>query len=128
MAQGPVIAVTGLRREARILAGPGVVTLAGGGDHARLEAAIEAACAVASGIICIGLGGALAQGLAPGDWVVASEIIPLPLRSASDPDLPPQGEVRPKGEKGARRAQAGALQPPSPASPVLPPVGGDLGR
>jgi squalene synthase HpnC len=40
-------------------------------------------------------------------------------------DLPPQGEVRPKGGKGARRAPIDGRQPPSPASPVLPPVGGD---
>jgi hopanoid-associated phosphorylase len=65
-----VIAVTGLRREARILAGSGVLAIAGGGDHARLEAAIEAACPGAAGIISIGLGGALAAGLKPGDWVV----------------------------------------------------------
>ena len=74
MAQGHVIAVTGLRREARILAGPGVVALAGGGDHARLEAEIEAACSGACGIISIGLGGALAEGLEPGDWVAASRV------------------------------------------------------
>ena len=74
MAQPQVIAVTGLQREARILSGPGVVAIAGSGDHARLEAAIEAACEGASGVISIGLGGALAAGLEPGDWVVASRI------------------------------------------------------
>jgi hopanoid-associated phosphorylase len=68
MAQGHLIVVTGLKREARILAGPGVVALAGGGDHARLETELEAACAGAVGIISIGLGGALAPGLAPRDW------------------------------------------------------------
>jgi hopanoid-associated phosphorylase len=74
MSQGRLIAVTGLKREARILAGPGVLALAGGGDRARLQADIEAACAGAAGIISIGLGGALAPGLAPGDWVVGSRI------------------------------------------------------
>ena len=74
MAQGHVIAVTGLRREARILAGSGVVALAGGGDGARLETEIEAACSGACGIISIGLGGALAEGLEPGVWVVASRV------------------------------------------------------
>ena len=74
MAQGHVIAVTGLRREARILAGPGVVALAGGGGPARLEALIEAACPGAAGVISLGLGGALAEGLAAGDWVIASGV------------------------------------------------------
>lgn len=74
MAGKRVIAVTGLQREARILAGPGVIALAGGGDLARLEAEIEAARADAWGIISIGLGGALAEGLTPGAWVVASAV------------------------------------------------------
>ena len=74
MTQGHVIAATGLVREARILAGPGIVAVAGGGDRGRLEAEIEAACEGAAGIISIGLGGALAEGLAPGDWVVGSRV------------------------------------------------------
>jgi hopanoid-associated phosphorylase len=74
MAHGHVIAVTGLRREARILAGPQVVAIAGGGDHARLETEIEAACNGAAGVISLGLGGALAEGLKPVDWVVASRV------------------------------------------------------
>ena len=74
MAQPHVIAVTGLQREARILSGPGLVAIAGGGDHPRLEAEIEAACPGASAIISIGLGGALAEGLEPGDWMVASKV------------------------------------------------------
>ena len=96
MGLGHVIAVTGLRREARILADPAVRTIAGGGDATRLEADIEAACAGASGIISIGLGGALAEGLWPGDWVVASAVVAM----ADPSDLPPLGEVRPGG-KGA---------------------------
>jgi hopanoid-associated phosphorylase len=74
VAELPVIAVTGLKREASILAGPSILTVAGGGDHGRLEAEIEAAAQGAAGIISIGLGGALAEGLAPGDWVVASQV------------------------------------------------------
>jgi len=74
MAEGHVIAATGLMREARILAGPGIVAIAGGGDRARLEAEIEAALPGACGIISIGLGGALDAGLSPGDWVIASGV------------------------------------------------------
>ncbi len=66
-----VLAATGLQREARILAGPGVAVVAGGGDHARLEAELDRLAPGACGIISIGIAGALAPGLRPGDWVVA---------------------------------------------------------
>ena len=69
-----VLAVTGLNREAGILDGVGVRTFAGGGDGERLEAVLDQACPGASGVISIGLGGALAEGLEPGDWVIASEV------------------------------------------------------
>ena len=82
MAQPHVIAVTGLQREARILSGEGVFVIAGGGDHARLEAEIEAACDGARGVISIGLGGALKDGLGPGDWIIGSAI----GESETDPD------------------------------------------
>ena len=79
-----ILAVTGLKREARILAGPGVRVIAGGGDGARLARALEEAAPGAAGIISIGLGGALAAGLKPGDWVVASGIIAPEGRIAVD--------------------------------------------
>ena len=66
-----VLAATGLQREARILASPGVAVVAGGGDHARLEAELDRLAPGACGIISIGIAGALAPGLRPGDWVVA---------------------------------------------------------
>jgi hopanoid-associated phosphorylase len=70
-----ILAATGLRREARILSGPGVAVVAGGGDHARLEAVLERLAPGARGIISIGIGGALAPGLQPGDWVVADAVL-----------------------------------------------------
>ncbi len=85
MALGDLIAVTGLKREARILAGPGVVAIAGGGDEARLEAALNAIGPGAAGVISIGLGGALDPALRPGDWVVATEVIVAEARLATDP-------------------------------------------
>ena len=75
MAVSGIVAVTGLNREAKILAGPGLRAIAGGGDGGRLEAELEACCPEALGVISIGLGGALAPGLAPGDWVVASAVL-----------------------------------------------------
>jgi hopanoid-associated phosphorylase len=71
-----VIAVTGLRTEARIVAGPRVLAIAGGGDAAGLALAIEAAVArKASAIISFGVAGGLAPGLAPGSKLIARTII-----------------------------------------------------
>jgi adenosylhomocysteine nucleosidase len=72
----PLIVVCGLTAEARIAAGDGVTVIAGGGDHARLAADIEAACAAgARGIISFGVAGGLAPGLKPGDVRVAEAIV-----------------------------------------------------
>ncbi len=71
-----ILAATGLKREARILGGPGVLAIPGGGRSAALEAALLAAAAGgASGVISIGIAGALAEGVFPGDWVVASAVV-----------------------------------------------------
>ena len=69
-----IIAAVGLERERRIVEGPGIEAVAGGGDKARLEAMLEARVAQASGIISIGIAGGLAQGLRPGDWVLADSV------------------------------------------------------
>ena len=70
-----ILAVTGLQREQRIVTGPGVEAIAGGGDSQRLEALLEARAAEAHGIISIGIAGGLAPGLRAGDWVVADTIL-----------------------------------------------------
>lgn len=70
-----VLAVTGLRREARRLAGPGVDVVVGGGDQRHLEEVLEARVAGASGIISMGIAGGLAPDLRCGQWVVASAIV-----------------------------------------------------
>jgi hopanoid-associated phosphorylase len=70
-----ILVATGLRREQRILAGPETRVEAGGGDAAGLEAALgRLAEQGASGLISIGIAGALAPGLRPGDWVVAQAV------------------------------------------------------
>ncbi len=69
-----IIAAVGLERERRIVDGPGVVAIAGGGDKARLEALLEAHAAKAHGIISIGIAGGLAPGLRPGNWVLADGV------------------------------------------------------
>lgn len=70
-----IIAAAGLERERRIVDGPGVEAIAGGGDHARLEAVLEARAAQAHGIISIGIAGGLAPGLRAGDWVLADGVL-----------------------------------------------------
>jgi adenosylhomocysteine nucleosidase len=69
-----IIAATGLERERRIVHGPGVEAIAGGGDHQRLEALLEAHAAQAHGIISIGIAGGLAPGLRAGHWVLADAV------------------------------------------------------
>jgi adenosylhomocysteine nucleosidase len=70
-----ILVATGLKREARILGGPSVQVVAGGGDRGRLELELEGAAGEATALISMGLCGALATGLRPGDCVVATEII-----------------------------------------------------
>jgi adenosylhomocysteine nucleosidase len=69
-----ILAVTGLRREAAILRGPGLKLLVGGGRSEALEAML-AGEAAAEGVVSIGLAGALAPGLSPGDWVAATAVM-----------------------------------------------------
>jgi hopanoid-associated phosphorylase len=75
-----------LQRERRIVAGPDVEAIAGGGDPARLEAMLERFADRASGIISIGIAGALAPGLQVGQWVVADAVLvdgePMPIDPA----------------------------------------------
>jgi len=71
-----VIAVTGLRTEARIVAGPRVFAIAGGGDAVGLAAALEAIVArKPAAILSFGVAGGLAPGLAPGSKLIARTII-----------------------------------------------------
>lgn len=71
---GDVIAVCGLNREAALLRGAGVRVIAGGGDPARLAAALKDAAASADGIISIGLAGGLDARLGIGDWLIGEGV------------------------------------------------------
>ncbi len=72
----PVIAVTGLAIEARIAAGPGVRTLAAGGDAKRLALALEREFARgATAIISFGIAGGLTAAARPGTWLVADAVV-----------------------------------------------------
>ena len=71
-----IIAVTGLAREARLVAGPDVRPVVGGGDAAALEERLTAELANgARRILSIGICGALSPELRVGDAIIASEIV-----------------------------------------------------
>ena len=72
----PVIVATGFNREVACVEGmAGIVAVAGGGDPAALRTRIEAAAGRgASGIVSFGMAGALIDGLAIGDWLVADRL------------------------------------------------------
>lgn len=69
-----VIVATGTKQEAATLRSPSLLVIAGGGDAAGLRARLEAAAEGAAGIISFGMAGALADGLAVGDWVVGDRL------------------------------------------------------
>jgi len=81
-----ILAATGLQRERRIVAGPDIEAIASGGDPVRLEAVLDRLVGSASGIISIGIAGALAPGLPVGQWVVADAVLvdgePMPIDPA----------------------------------------------
>ncbi len=80
-----VVAVCGLAVEARIAAGNGIVTVAGGGRSDALAGAIERCIADgARALVSFGIAGALAASLRPGTLVVADAVIADDGRYATD--------------------------------------------
>ena len=78
-----ILSVSGLAREAAIAAGPGVRTLAAGGQH--LPALIETAIAEgATGILSFGIAGGLDPTLPPGTAILAAAVIAGGERWAAD--------------------------------------------
>ena len=73
-ASGHVVVATGFDREAATIRQSGVFVVAGGGDPAGLRTRLERAAAGAAGIMSFGMCGALADGLAIGDWVVGDRL------------------------------------------------------
>jgi len=70
-----ILAATGLAREAARIAGPGVRAVVSGGRADLLEQRLLAAADGATAVISLGIAGALAPSLQPGDWVVASRVV-----------------------------------------------------
>jgi hopanoid-associated phosphorylase len=79
-ARGPLIAVVGMVREARIIAGDGVTVVIGGGDSAGLERKLLAVLDQYDAeptlrLLSFGVCGALSPDLKPGDLVVGHTVI-----------------------------------------------------
>jgi adenosylhomocysteine nucleosidase len=87
-----ILAVTGMTKEAEIAGGNGVVAVVGGGDAAGLAAKLDALHGDITGVISIGLAGALSPHLKVGDVVIADRILEAPLPRARD-SAPNAGEM-----------------------------------
>jgi adenosylhomocysteine nucleosidase len=77
-AQAPlaIVAVSGLAREARIAAGPGVRAIAATGDPEHLSRLIEREIVRgARGIMSFGIAGGLAEDLEAGTWLIGRSIV-----------------------------------------------------
>ncbi|WP_376087558.1 hopanoid-associated phosphorylase [Roseomonas sp. CCTCC AB2023176] len=80
-----IVAAVGLQREARLLATAGVTFVIGGGHSTGLRRKLGAVAGQATGLISIGIAGALAHDLRSGDWIVADSVIGGTRRTATDP-------------------------------------------
>jgi len=81
-----IIAVVGLKHEAKIVAGPNIQAIIGGSRTSDLGKAIKlAARGDTNGVISIGIAGALAPELKHCDVVLASEIVIDDERVSTDP-------------------------------------------
>ncbi|MGH6768765.1 MAG: phosphorylase [Xanthobacteraceae bacterium] len=84
----PVLAVTGLAREARLAEGPGVITIRAGGDPTRLRAMLGAHIVPnCRAVISVGIAGGLDPELRPGDVIVATGVAAPDRRHAASLDV-----------------------------------------
>jgi adenosylhomocysteine nucleosidase len=84
----PVLAITGLAFEARLAAGPGVVTVRAGGDPVRLRMMLAARSRPeCRAVISVGIAGGLDPALVPGDVIVATGVAAPDRRHAACMDI-----------------------------------------
>lgn len=84
----PVLAVTGLAKEARLASGTGVQAIGAGGNPERLRALLaarpEPGCRA---VVSIGIAGGLDPALQPGDVLVATAIVTPTQSYSADPAI-----------------------------------------
>jgi adenosylhomocysteine nucleosidase len=84
----PLLAVVGLKREAALISAPGVVCIAGGGDHEALWGRLRSLDAQSwRAVISVGLAGALSPALTVGDWLIADTVVHRRERFRTDQRL-----------------------------------------
>jgi hopanoid-associated phosphorylase len=84
----PVLVVTGVAREAKIAAGPGVVTVCSGGSPERLRTLLSRQDPKGiAAVISFGIAGGLNPALETGHVVVADAVISADRRRITDPTL-----------------------------------------
>lgn len=80
-----IVAVTGLDREARVIARPDIITVVGGGNGHSLKSQVQSALRQgAKRILSIGICGALSPALKVGDCIIATDIVAEGLRVTTD--------------------------------------------
>jgi hopanoid-associated phosphorylase len=80
-----IVAVSGLAREARIAAGPGVRAIAAAGDQRRLADLVEREVVRgARGIMSFGIAGGIAESIGAGAWLIGRAIVTLEARWPCD--------------------------------------------
>lgn len=84
-----ILVAGGLTREAAIIARPGFVVVAGGGDAARLERELEAAAGGVSVVLSCGVAGALDPALRAGDVVIGTLHAPFVSSEVEKPAMVP---------------------------------------
>ena len=85
-----ILVACGLQREAKILSGPNVIAVPGGGDAARLEAMLEAQAADTAIVVSAGIAGALDPALVAGDIVIhlPTPFVPSEVEGRAISDAP----------------------------------------
>lgn len=84
----PILVVTGMAREARLAAAPGVITVHAGAAPGRLRAALDRQTQLhCRAVVSFGIAGGLDPRLEPGDVVVASGVVSHAARWPAQPLL-----------------------------------------
>jgi len=98
-----VLAATGLTREAGLIAQPGVTAVVSGGRADLLEQRLMSASDGATAVISVGIAGALAPSLQPGDWVAATKVV------ADDAEWPTDADWTAALAKAVRAPSSGPI-------------------